>query len=217
MLVGCGGNDDTPSPPQPALLEFPLQNSECTEGVAIDGTNTSRLEFRWQPSNNTETYELRVTNLNTDVPQTITSETTSASLILERGVPYSWVVTSRNSRVTETSSSETWQFYNAGSQTTYAPFPAEIISPKSGASVGKDQNNELFLEWSGADVDNDIVSYDVFFSSSTPPQTLIASPSANTTSIQVSVASNTIYYWRIITRDGEGNTSDTGIFEFKVL
>lgn len=215
ILLGCKG-DDGPKPPESALLEFPLQNSECTAGVDIQGTNTSRLEFRWQTSPNTETYEVRVTNLNTNIAQTISMESLSASLVLEKGAPFSWVVVSRNSKVRETATSETWQFYNAGSRTTYAPFPAQIITPKSGAAVFKDIGNEVVLNWSGADVDNDIEGYEVYFSSTTPPETLVASPAAGSSDFRVSVTSNTVYYWRILTRDSEGNTSDTGIFQFKV-
>ncbi|MEL6918413.1 MAG: hypothetical protein AAFO99_11860 [Bacteroidota bacterium] len=217
LAIGCGGGDDAPSPPQSALLEFPLQNSECTAGVDVNGTTTSSLEFRWQASNNTDTYELRATNLNTNTTQSANTQTTAATLILEKGIPYSWNITSRNSGTSETAISETWLFYNAGSQTTYAPFPAEVISPRSGASVPIGENGEVILEWSGSDVDNDIESYEVYFSASSPPEVLVGSPSAGTTSFSVDVAPDAIYYWRIITRDSEGNTSDTGIFEFRVI
>jgi hypothetical protein len=29
------------------------------------------------------------------------------------------------------------------------------------------------------------------------------------------VVANTTYYWKVITRDTKGNTSDSGVFEFK--
>lgn len=215
ILIGCGGKD-APKPPESALLVFPLINSECTTGISISST-TSQVEFQWQAADHVETYELRASNLITNVTQTISTESLSAILPLEKGAPYSWSITSRNSNVSETATSEIWRFYNAGFETTYAPFSAEIIAPNPGTSVLKDINNEVLLDWSGADVDNDIDGYEVYFSNVSPPSSLIASPSFGSTEVKVSVISNTVYYWQVITRDREGNTSNSGIFEFKAL
>jgi hypothetical protein len=95
------------------------------------------------------------------------------------------------------------------------PFPAEIIAPISGSYVFKDINNEVTLKWSGADADNDIESYEIYFSTENPPEILTATTNANTTEQKVNVVSQTVYYWRVITRDNEGNTSDTGVLDFR--
>jgi len=112
-------------------------------------------------------------------------------------------------------SSASWNFYNSGYQTTYAPFPAEIQAPEMGATVFKDGNDEVELSWTGADVDNDIDGYEVYFSTENPPETLIFSPGPNASIQNVTVAENIVYYWRIVTIDEEGNTSDSGVFEFR--
>lgn len=216
FLLGCGGNDDPPAKPERVLLIYPQKDSECNTGVNIDDIN-SRVEFEWQASNNTDIYEIRVTNLNTSVTQTISTALLSAKLPLQKGAPYSWFVTSKNSEVPETATSEVWRFYNSGFVTTYPPFPAEIISPKSGASVFMDINNEFTLEWSGADVDEDLLGYEVYFSTENPPNTLVASLAMDTANYKVSVLTNMVYYWRVISKDKAGNTSDSGIYEFKVL
>ena len=215
LIFGCK-KEDAPKPPESARLVFPDMNSECTTGQSINAT-TSNVAFIWQAAENTKTYELRVTNLNTNITQTISTKVLTATLPIEKGVPFSWLIRSRNSKVSHVESSQTWRFYNAGFQTTYAPFPAEIIAPKLSASVFKDINNEVTLEWSGADVDDDIVGYELYFSIETPPNNLIASPSLNDTDEKVSVSSNTVYYWKVLTKDSEGNTSDSGVFQFKVL
>lgn len=215
LVFGCK-KKDSPKPPESVLLAFPDSNSECTTGQSIN-TTTSKVEFKWLAAENTETYELRVTNLNTSVTQTISTKVLTAILPIEKGAPFSWLVRSRNSKVGEVASSQTWRFYNAGFQTTYAPFPTEIIAPKLAESVFKDINNEVTLKWSGGDVDDDIVGYELYFSTETPPNTLIASPSPEDTDEKVSVSSNSVYYWKVLTKDSEGNISDSGIFEFKVL
>ncbi len=217
LLIAFGCGKDSPKPPEGAILLFPLRNSECTTGENTNLANTSLVEFRWSEARGAETYELRATNLEANITQTISVSTTSAKLPLLKGAPYSWTVTSRTSAITQTARSETWLFYNAGFQTTYPPFPAEVIAPKSGASVSKDINNEVLLNWNGADVDNDITGYQVYFSTSNPPENLVASNAASSSQLRVSVSSQTIYYWRVITEDREGNTSDSGVYEFRVF
>lgn len=215
IFLVCGCKKENATPPSVALLVHPEENSECTTGVDLNAT-ISEVQFQWELAMNTDTYELRVTNNNTNIVQTITTETSFATLPLEKGGLYSWSVTTRNSAAQEEVSSPIWQFYNSGFQTTYAPFPAEINDPLSGQTVFKDINNDVTLDWSGADIEDDIVGYEVYFSTVTPPETLIDSLDSSTTSIKVSVVSDTVYYWRVITRDQEGNTSDSGIYQFKV-
>lgn len=217
LLVGTGcKKKDPPKPPGKVSLVAPAKNSECSP-VQSSGNNSSVVLFVWQAGANAETYELRVTNLNTGTVQTKSTKSLSDTLPLEKGAPFSWFVISKNSMVPETVSSDTWFFFNPGSETTYAPFPAEILEPLMGARVFKDINNEVTLSWSGSDLDNDLEGYEVYFSLETPPTTLAASPAPGETTHKVSVSSNTVYYWKVVTKDKEGNRSDTGILNFKVL
>ncbi|NNE78261.1 MAG: hypothetical protein HKN31_14455 [Pricia sp.] len=213
LVSGCK-KDDPPDLPGKVVLTAPAKNSECTP-IQTSSGNSNVVRFNWQPSDFTEIYELRVTNLATGTIQTKSTTNTIETLSLEKGLPFSWVVVSKNSQTTTTMTSDSWLFYNPGSQTSYAPFPAEIISPKPGATVFKDINNEVTLEWSGADIEDDILGYEVYFSMENPPETLIASPDANTTQQKVSVAPDMVYYWKVITIDAAGNSSDTGILDFR--
>lgn len=214
ILAACG--KDESRPPNAAQLIFPLKNSECTTGQDVSGSNSTIVEFRWEISEHTESYELRATNLVTNTTQTIVANGTSAKLPIEKGMPYSWLVVSRNSKVRETAKSSTWLFYNAGASTTYAPFPAEVIAPLTGTTVAKDINNEVLLDWEGADVDNDLAGYEVYFSTESPPTTLIGTLTSDVSELKVSVSSGTVYYWKVVTLDEEGNTATNAISEFKV-
>ncbi|SNY95415.1 hypothetical protein [Flagellimonas pacifica] len=215
LLWSCG-SDDPPPAPEGANLIFPDQNSECTTGVNVSET-LSQVTFRWQASIHTDSYTLNVVNLETNVPQTISTAATSASLSIAKGTPYSWSVNSVNSQSDQTATSETWLFYNSGFQTTYAPFPAQLVNPVSGSTVQKSIANEVVLKWMGADVENDITSFEVFFSDENPPTTSIGTTNPDTMELNVGVTSNTVYFWKVITTDQEGNTSDSGLFEFKVF
>ncbi|WP_298922847.1 hypothetical protein [uncultured Allomuricauda sp.] len=216
LLSSCGGSDDPPPSPVGANLVFPLENSECTTGVSINETQ-SQVTFEWEASSNTDSYTLNAINLDTNVPQTISTAATSASLSIAKGTPYSWSVTSLNSGSDQVAASETWLFYNSGSQTTYAPFPAQLVSPVSGSTVQKSIANEIVLSWSGADVDDDIDNFEIFFSDQNPPTASEGNTGSTVMEFTVSVESNTIYYWKVITTDLEGNASDSGVFEFKVF
>lgn len=215
LFTGCRKKSE-PKPPEAVQLISPEQNSECTTGVSL-GQDTSRVTFNWSAANNTETYELRVTNINTGLVQNIVSSSTSAALILSKGQAYSWFVRSRNSNVDRTVSSAVWNFYNSGSRTTFAPFPATIISPASSETVFMDINNEVTLSWTAADLDNDIVNYEVYFSAQSIPTDLIRTLTPSTSSIKVTVIANTIYYWSIVVIDLEGNRTSSGVYNFKVL
>ncbi|MGX1931332.1 hypothetical protein [Flagellimonas sp. 2504JD4-2] len=215
MLWSCG-SDDPPPAPGGANLVFPNQNSECTTGISVNET-LSQVTFEWQASANTDSYTLSAVNLETNIPQNISTAATSASLSIVKGAPYSWSVTSQNSQSDQVATSETWLFYNAGSQTTYAPFPAQLVSPVSGSTVQRDIDNEVTLVWQGADVENDITNFEVFFATDNPPTTSLGTTNANTMELSVGVESGTIYYWKVITTDAEGNNSDSGIFEFRTF
>jgi len=214
-FTGCK-KKRTPSPPEAVQLVFPEQNSECTTGLSL-GQETSQVEFRWSTADNTETYELRVTNTSTGTVQTIVSSSNSAKLPLAKGEQFSWIVRSKNNQVDQTVSSEVWNFYNSGSRTTFAPFPATNVSPASSENVFKDINNEVTLSWTASDLDNDIVSYEVYFSVEAIPVDLIRTLEPNLTSIKVSVTSDTVFYWSIDVIDAEGNKSNSGIYNFRVL
>lgn len=206
---------DPPKPPESTKLVFPQNNSECTTGTDT-GPATSMVEFKWQQAANADTYELRATNTNTNTTQTVSTSSLSAKLPLQKGALYTWVVTTKNKAVLQTTSSQTWRFYNAGFETSFAPFPAEIILPELGQAIFNDINNEVTLSWSGSDIDDDIESYELYFSTENPPNSLIATIMTGSTTRKVTVESDTTYYWKVITIDSEGNASDSGIFDFRV-
>lgn len=223
VLIGvfCScSNTDTPStPPTPilpeaAILITPLKNESCNNGVVISET-TSTIRFTWEASKNTDSYELCVKNLlNNEVIAQIAA-TNYFELILKRNTPYSWYVNSKSSKTKEISKSETWKFFNAGlAATNYVPFPAEIVAPKMNVVVIPSGGN-VTLNWTGFDIDNDIVGYDIYFGTTSTPPLFQSNVGSTVNSLNVPVTSNT-YYWKVITKDKNGNSSDSGMFKFIV-
>ena len=202
--------------PTAVSLVFPDNASECTTGIDIND-DTSEVEFRWSASENTDRYELIVRNLDSGVSQDFPGlRTTSQVVPIAKGARFSWEVISSNTGALVKGESPTWTFYNAGANTSYIPFPAEAVSPLPGNSVFMDDNEEVELSWLSTDLDNDIVGYELYVDTVSPPEILIGETNGETTVRKVAVLSSTIYYWRVITKDHAGNTSESGIYDFRV-
>lgn len=216
LFLGCNNDDGPPPVPEGVILVFPEENSECTTGISINEA-LSQVTFEWMPAKNADLYTVTVVNLNSNTPQAISTASTSVALSIEKGAPFSWSIISSNTDSDITATSDNWLFYNAGSQTTYAPFPAQLVAPKSGSTVQKKSMDEISLAWLGADVEDDIQQFEVYFSEQNPPTDVVLNTDNQVQETNVSVTSGTTYYWKVITTDSEGNTSDSGVFDFKVL
>lgn len=223
VILGCKkskpGDTPEPTPPVPqapapekAVLTSPAMNEPCLSGVSVSALESS-VVFSWTAAKNAESYDLVLKNLLTNATSTHAAGQTTLKVNLLKNTPYSWFVKAKTSKTTTVSQSDTWKFYNSGDgSVTYAPFPAEIISPVYAANLAA--TNKVTLKWTSSDVDNDIVSHAVYFGTSATPALFNESIIAK--ELDVTVTSNTTYYWRVVTRDATGNTSDSGIFQFKV-
>lgn len=212
LTLSCSKDDGGNPNPEAASLIFPDNNQECNQGVDVSQTQ-STVTFRWTESAKTDSYDVFLKNLNTQSTTSRSSLVNELDITINKGTPYSWYVVSKKTNILETAQSETWKFYNSGDAiSSYAPFPADLLFPTMGATLtGITTQN---LSWIGSDIDNDIVSYDVYFDTANPPITLVGN-TANT-NMDVTVAAGNSYYWRVVTIDSQGNNSQSEIFEFKV-
>ncbi|WP_350287840.1 hypothetical protein [uncultured Croceitalea sp.] len=213
-----GGSDDAPPTipvPSAATLVFPENNTECTTGIVdANDTTKSTITFEWNIAQNADSYTVTVTNLNTDSSTFSNANTNSVDITLDRGVPYSWLVTSRANGTIETTDSGLFRFYNEGPGIeNYAPFPAEAIAPKRGSNIPN--TSSVTLEWASSDVDNDITGHEVFFDTNNNPTSSIGASTENTLT-NISVNPGSTYYWKVVTTDSAGNSSDSEVFEFRV-
>ena len=216
LLEACGKDDPPPPVPGAAALVFPENNSLCVTGISQSET-TSEVTFRWQAATDADTYELVVTSLgSTGVQRQITSGL-SLALVLEKGAPYSWQVTSINNQSREETPSPVWQFFNAGSEVSYPPFPALLLEPSSGASVLPNATGQILLRWELADPDNDLVECEVYLGTDPSDLPFLVALGPTAESLQVQVEAGTVYSWQILSEDAQGNTSLSGLYSFRVL
>ncbi|TSD64004.1 hypothetical protein FFF34_015700 [Inquilinus sp. KBS0705] len=198
--------------PDKTDLVKPLKDLTCNNGTVISATESS-VVFEWNRAANNDSYELTVTNLLTQKIIKQQATTTTATLTLQRNTPYSWYVTGKYNKTLALTQSDTWKFYNAGAGTvSYAPFPAEIIAPTFGQILSP-ASGKINLKWKGSAVDNNIVSYTVYFGPKSSPD-VFRDQLTDQFINDVVVSKGTTYYWRIVTVDTNGNTSDSGIKNF---
>jgi len=234
IIVSCSAEDDdsgtttpavtqqpapapTPQVPTPgkSSLSAPENNEVCYEGEEVDDRN-SEVTFSWDASSDTDSYDLVINNQETSQSQTESGITsTSKAVILATDVSYSWKVVSKANDTSDTTESDTWQFYLAGDgQENYAPFPATILSPTSGAAVDSN-NGGITLSWEGNDPDEgDSLTYTIYLDEVDGLQDPIEEDSSET-ELEVSVESGTTYYWRVKTSDGK-SSSFTLVYSFIV-
>jgi hypothetical protein len=196
-------------------LTSPEKNKTCESGTVISDTQRE-VVFTWAAAANTESYDMTLTDLSKNTTTTVSGITgTSTKVNLIKGTPYSWKLTSKSSKTTLTGTSDTWNFYLAGTGVSnFAPFPATIVSPLPGATVTP-KAGKVTLAWTGSDPENDKITYTVSLDAVDGKQTPAAALTDITAStVDVSVEAGKVYYWRIKSSDGS-NASTTVVYQFK--
>ncbi len=221
-IISCDKDDDNiieeeAKVPGDVLLIAPLKNQTCEEGVDVSD-DLSKITFEWNGSENTETYDLIITDSESgnEVVSFLNLTSPTRKVDLAKDKSYSWEVIAENSETTETGTSEIWNFYLVGDpQSNYAPFPAEIRTPEQSASVEL-SDGKVVLEWQGADPDeNDELTYTVYIDKvdgeQEPPEDL---QNITGTSVEIELDENETYFWRIKSSDGQ-NSSFSPVHYFK--
>ena len=215
LLVHCQ-KTELPADPGVASLISPVDKETCLDGVSINDTQ-SNVNFLWGTATDALSYELEIANLLTQSTQLYSSDTNEISIALSKAEPYSWSVRSIGETGTTASVSDPWKFYLAGDAVVnYAPFPSELITPRSGANTTPDINNLVILRWTADDVDNDLNRFEVYLDAidgTTLNQEI--EYLAEETQLEVEVENNTVYYWKIVAIDSNGNQSSSGVYTFR--
>jgi hypothetical protein len=210
--VGVNGGTTSTIPGKPNLIT-PAQNSICISGIIVSDSE-SQVLFTWSGTENTNSYDLVLKNLLTNTSKTINVTDTQAWAQLLRNTPYSWYVSAKQTTSTTTTQSDNWKFYNSGAGVvTYAPFPAEIVAPTYGQIVTA-VDGKIDLSWKGSSADSNITGYNVSLGTTTDPP-VIKNGVTDTFLNDVVVAANTVYHWRVVTVDANGNYTDSGLYQFK--
>ena len=220
LTLSCGGGgesgegSETSNPPGKPILTAPANNKACLTGNSIS-SNQSEVTFSWGASAKTSNYDLKVTNLDNNTIFTIKTglSTTTTKVYLDKGLPYSWNITSKN--ISSSTKSDTWKFYLEGPGiVNYAPFPADLKEPNE-SIVNRKSDGKVTFTWEGSDPDSeDTLTYTLYVDKvdgkQTPP-----SPQSNLSvkTLDLALDGGETYFCRVKTSDGT-NSSYSTIYSF---
>tara|TARA_B100000963_G_scaffold360925_1_gene393903 strand:- start:1779 stop:2456 length:678 start_codon:yes stop_codon:yes gene_type:complete len=201
--------------PEPPLLIGPENNNSCSSETIISA-GKSQVNFSWQAALNADEYELIIRDIQTNYDIQLTTFRTSSAVVLDRGNQYSWWVISKHNADQTFSKSWVWTFYLEGSQkSSHFPFPANLLNPKSNDQISLIDGKYIF-RWETTDLDNDIIEYDMYLGTD-PAELILTAEKLSLNYVELSLNSNQFYYWKVITKDAEGNSSSSPIKGFKTL
>ncbi|WP_152287784.1 hypothetical protein [Flavicella marina] len=183
------------APEVPTLLN-PTNNLLCI---------SSDLTFEWATSIDNEGdpinyfYQIATDNMFNTVVKSGTLKDTKKNLQLEKETTYYWRVQAIDETGEKSDFSETRNLYTENiADENHLPFMPELISP---IHQSETNNQLILLEWNCADIDNDPLVYDVYVGTTNSPS--LYAEGISKTSIELSIESNTTYYWRVDARDSK--------------
>ena len=216
LSCGGGGGDDPPTPPpaQNNPPSTPSQSAPTNNLLCIDNL----VQFQWTASTDPDgdgvSYQLQIAtntgfseNLITNI---VTGTTTSVSL--EKGVAYYWRVKAMDVKNASSSYTSTYSFYTEGEGlSNHLPFIPSLVNPVLNTIITA---TSVTLEWSASDVDEDPLTFDVYFGTANPPTTKIGD-NQSATSLTTTLTATTDYYWQVIAKDDKGGQTIGQIWNFK--
>ena len=225
IIFSCSSENDNPNSnneepvnkinnPTSSNLIFPNNNSECTEGELTSDT-LMKIEFSWSVSNNTNSYDLVIKNLKNNTTSTYSTNNTSYLVELSRGAPYSWHVISKSNKTDSIAESEEWKFYSFGNEVSnYAPFPPELIYPKTSSEFNSLEVNKIDFIWEATDIDDESLKFSFRLDTLNPPIKVVAeNVLQNNFNVPIEISGS--YYWQVSAKDENNNISYSRISEFE--
>jgi hypothetical protein len=213
ISCGGGGGDEPPPPkenkaPSIPTLVYPTNGLLCVQNT---------LEFSWtssvDPEGDNINYEIVIAkdNLFTQIVEQKTTAALNTVISLEKGVAFYWRVRATDSKGKSSDFTTNWSFFTEGiGVVNYVPFAPAVVKPTLNSTVS---GTTAILEWTASDVDNDPLTYDIYFGTATSPPLLIGNQTLKT--YTVNLTANTTYYWRIDVKDNKGGKTIGQIWSFK--
>ncbi|MCL6267060.1 hypothetical protein [Flagellimonas myxillae] len=206
QACSSGGNDDretppveTKNPPAKVVGTLPENGEPCSDYETVSGNDTKVLvQFKWNSAQFAQSYELTVRDNDSEVFNASFSAL-ETKVELDRGKTYTWNLMSINDD--GSTNGDTYSFTTPGVQVgNYAPYAAEIEVEFVEADT------EMTISWIGSDEDGDSLTYDVFVL--IDDETISETLETETTQLAPIVyISGTVYSIRVISKDGNGNSS----------
>lgn len=222
IILSCGGSDnDDPTPTTPSTPT--VENKEPAIPSLIEPSDgllctDNPLSFSWNaatdPDGDAVSYEIQVATNNTftnDV-QTKTNSGTTTDFTLLKGVAYYWRVRAKDSKNKTSAYSTIRKYYTEGEGiSNHLPYAPTLVKPTLNSTLSETSTT---LEWTASDVDDDPITYDVYFGKENPPA--LVKENVSETTYTVDVEQETTYYWKIVVKDDKGGEAIGQVWSFKL-
>ncbi|HEU4928801.1 MAG TPA: FlgD immunoglobulin-like domain containing protein, partial [Candidatus Krumholzibacteria bacterium] len=189
------------------LPPFPPQGPSPLNGESMVPVEVLLTWFGGDPEGDILTYDLYFGTSPT--PPLIAQDLIEPQFdpgLLQRDTHYYWLVVASDG-LSETSGA-TWNFTTRPQN--LPPGAPILLSPLNGAS---NVSINADLSWVSSDPDGDVLTFDVYFGTVSPPP-LAASNVAVETYDPGTLSPLTLHYWRIVARDPVGATTGSTTFSF---
>lgn len=194
----------------PALPSAPIPNDNET------GVSTS-ITLRWScsdPENDPLAYDVY---FGTDNPPTAIVASNQADTSINRNnldytTTYYWKILAKDNSGYSTTG-DVWKF-TTSAPPNQPPVQAFNVYPTDG-EVGVLPS--LIMTWSCSDPESDPLTYDVYFGTDNPPATKISSAQTDTSIAQTGLSGGSTYYWKIVAKDNQGNSTGSDVWSFTTV
>ncbi|PQJ82746.1 glycoside hydrolase family 78 protein [Polaribacter glomeratus] len=209
LTIQC--SKDKNKAPTAVRLMFPTQNLLC-----IDNTITFNWSKATDPDNDQVTYNLIIATDRemTNVVENSSSTDLKTTVTLEKQTAYYWKVDALDVKNNQGTASETFSFYTKGDGVlNYAPFSAELVSPKNNSNLST--TTSISLIWDAADANTtDTLTYELYFGENS--SVVLMDDSLSEKSFTVSVKSGKTYSWYVNVKDQNAAKSIGQTWSFTV-
>ncbi|OBX21037.1 MULTISPECIES: kelch repeat-containing protein [Bizionia] len=212
ILFNCGGDDDVKitvnKPPNPFSL-LTISN----EAVDVDLIPTLAWNMAVDPDGDPVTYDLVLdtnTNPNTIVASNLSETEFTFSVPLQFLEVFYWKVIAKDNQGNSTES-DVFSFTTIDLNRPPNPFLLLTVSNEA-----VDVKLKPTLTWNVAvDPDDDPVTYDLVLDNNINPNTIIASNLSETEfTFSVPLQFLEVFYWKVIAKDNQGNSTESDVFSF---
>lgn len=221
-LLSCGGSGDDDEPTAVTPSTPTVENKEPSIPSLINPADgllctDNPLDFSWSiatdPDGDAITYEIQVATNNTfsNDLQTKTNSGTTADFTLLKGVAYYWRVRAKDSKNNTSAYSTIRKYYTEGEGVSnHLPYAATLVEPALSATLSE---TTATLKWTASDVDDDPITYDVYFGKENPPT--LVKENVSEMEYAVDLEAETTYFWKIVVKDNQGGEAIGQVWSFK--
>ncbi|MBK6912168.1 MAG: fibronectin type III domain-containing protein [Ignavibacteriales bacterium] len=186
-------------------------NPAPTNGATNQFTNSDLTWTCTDPENDQLTYDIYLGTSST--PPLVKSDNASLSYdpgLLNQNSTYYWQIIVKDNKGNSTTG-DIWNFSTSSGTNNQAPNEPSNPNPINNATY---QSTSPTLSWDCSDPDGDPISYDVWLSTSNPPNVKVSSLQTEKSYNASGLNYNSNYYWQIFAKDDQGNITNGPVWKF---